>query len=404
MERVFHALVLNLHQPSGNLDELWDRDPWAAREVLFALDRIPRVLWGYEAEARVHLSLSGTLLETLASPAFQSKAYGAVDCGQLLWHLQNTAMLRILGTGYYHPVLPLTPEADRDDHLSRWLGQARHLFWRNDFPGFWPPEMGFCEELIPLLVRHGYRYVLVDNEYVEPLFPFDWASQRYRPYVASYGGYDITVIPRDRELSNAQLAGMDPGWFQQEVQARTRHADFPPLVTTASDGDNGGWFRNVQPGGNFWHVFYRPMLDAVRAGSTEIRPIFIEDFLARFGHAGPCRVHRGAWNTEDHQGWDFHQWTGSAEQKAGWQRVHAVSDNLRDTTAALQARHADSLPADLAATLEEARWHVLRAETSCHFYWGAAWVPRAHADLDLAEAALRTLHAHLRATVLPPPA
>jgi hypothetical protein len=27
-------------------------------------------------------------------------------------------------------------------------------------------------------------------------------------------------------------------------------------------------------------------------------------------------------------------------------------------------------------------WHLLRAETSCNFYWGEAWVGRAHRDLD----------------------
>jgi len=34
--------------------------------------------------------------------------------------------------------------------------------------------------------------------------------------------------------------------------------------------------------------------------------------------------------------------------------------------------------------LEEARWRVLRAETSCNFFWGDAWVMRCHADLDQA--------------------
>ena len=34
------ALVLNLHQPAGNLEHLLEADPWAAREILYALDRI----------------------------------------------------------------------------------------------------------------------------------------------------------------------------------------------------------------------------------------------------------------------------------------------------------------------------------------------------------------------------
>ena len=66
MNIIHHALVLNLHQPAGNLQELLDHNPWETHEILYALDRIPRSLWGYEDIARVHLSLSGTLLETLA--------------------------------------------------------------------------------------------------------------------------------------------------------------------------------------------------------------------------------------------------------------------------------------------------------------------------------------------------
>ena len=46
----------------------------------------------------MHLSLSGTLLETLASPAFQARVYGMVKCGDLLWYLQNRRIIEILGS------------------------------------------------------------------------------------------------------------------------------------------------------------------------------------------------------------------------------------------------------------------------------------------------------------------
>src|ERR1041385_5794135 len=144
MGNVYHALVLNLHQPSGNLETLLTENEWAVKEVLFALDRVPRSLWEYEDVGRVHLSLSGTLLETLSRPSFQERVHGIVKCGDLLWHLQNQRIIQILGTGYYHPVLPLIPREDWDEQLRRWQGIAQHLFWRKEFPGFWPPEMAFC--------------------------------------------------------------------------------------------------------------------------------------------------------------------------------------------------------------------------------------------------------------------
>src|SRR6185369_9464646 len=226
MKPIYHALVLNLHQPCGNLEELLRDREWEAREILLALDRIPRSLWDFEDVGRVHLSLSGTLLETLSNPEFQQHVYGIVKCGDLLWHWQNQRIFQILGTGYYHPVLPLIPAADREEQLSRWLGIARHLFSRTHFTGFWPPEMGFCMELIPLLKRLGYRYVLVDSNHIEPVDSMRWEEIRYRPHFARYGNEEIVVIVRDRELSYSQEAGMDTGWFMSEAHQRTQHCDF----------------------------------------------------------------------------------------------------------------------------------------------------------------------------------
>lgn len=380
---IHHALVLNFHQPPNNLDDLLETNPWEVKEILFAMDRMPRALWGYEDVARVHLSLSGTLLETLSAPEFQRKVYGVVKVGDLLWQLQNTRLFEMLGTGYYHPVLPLIPPPDWDEHLSRWRGLAQHLFWREQFSGFWPPEMGFTMELIPTLKRMGYQYVLVDDVYLEPADgDMSWQDLRYRPHLAEYGGESIIVIPRDRELSNAQLSGMDPGWFDHEVKQRTQHCDFEPLVTTCSDGDNGGWFRNYTAEANFWHAFYRPFLNQARL-QGEIVPSFIGDYLEKHGVGGKVTVKTGAWNTEMHYGDDFTQWQGTPEQQDALARIHEVSDALRNVQ--VQAR--DSHPRNhehLHYHLDEAHWRLLRAETSCFLYWGKAWVQRIHDDLDAA--------------------
>ncbi len=163
MTNVSFALVLNLHQPAWNLEDLLQHREWEAKEILWAIDRIPRSLWTYEDVGRVHLSLSGTLLETLASPQFQHRVYGIVDCGSLLWYLQNTRIIQILGTAYYHPILPLIPRADWDEQLERWQGIGRHLFNRPSFSGFWPPEMGFCMELIPTLKRLILTHILQND-------------------------------------------------------------------------------------------------------------------------------------------------------------------------------------------------------------------------------------------------
>ncbi len=382
MRPIYHALVLNLHQPAGNLEYLLEHSEWEAKEILWALDRMPRSIWPYEDLARVHLNLSGTLLETLSSPDFQSRVYGIVKLGDLLWHLQNTRVFDILGSAYYHPVLPLIPEADWDEQLRRWRGRSEHLFARNNFSGFWPPEMGFCMEMIPTLKKFGYRYVLVDSKHVEPIKPMSWQELRYRPHIAQYGGEEIIVVVRDRELSDAQESGMNYGWFEHELHERTRWCDFPPLVTTATDGDNGGWFRNATPKGNFWHVFYEEFMEQIRHDETVVRPIFIHEYLDRFGAHGYVHVNTGAWNTGWHHGVGFVQWTGSQRQKDALQRVNQTSEAFHTIYAELEQQGALS-DARRGIQMAEAHWHLLRAETSCNFYWGEDWVQRCHDDLDL---------------------
>lgn len=185
---------------------------------------------------------------------------------------------------------------------------------------------------------------------------------------------------RDRELSDAQESGMDPDWFIGEVQARTRHCGFTPLVTTATDGDNGGWFRNTTPGANFWTAFYQPLLNQVRTGyAGGIHPAFVADHLARHPLGGEVRVRPGAWNTGWHDGVGFTQWTGTPAQRDALVRVRDVSRQFHAA-----ANFAD--PAD--PRIDHARHHLLQAQTSCNFYWGEAWVDRCHAELDRTLSAL----------------
>lgn len=42
MREIYHALVVEMHQPSGNLQHLLDANEWEAKEILFAYDRVPR--------------------------------------------------------------------------------------------------------------------------------------------------------------------------------------------------------------------------------------------------------------------------------------------------------------------------------------------------------------------------
>src|SRR5438552_920063 len=133
--------------------------------------------------------------------------------------------------------------------------------------------MVFCMEMIPMLKRHGYKYVLVDSIFIKPKREMRWEELRYRPYLARYDGAEIVVVPRDRELSNAQLSGLDPGWFRHEIYEKTKHCDFPALVTTWTDGENGGWFRATHVESGFGAIFIARYWTVFARGHWGSRPL-----------------------------------------------------------------------------------------------------------------------------------
>ncbi|MBN1655617.1 MAG: glycoside hydrolase family 57 [Deltaproteobacteria bacterium] len=382
MTHAFYAIGLNFHQPYNNLVELLNTQQWEAKQLIQAYARPPRYVEQNRPEARLHVAFSGTLLMQLSDPGVRTTFEYDYDTQWLLQQYRSSE-IEFLGSGYTHPVFPLIPQKDWETQIGRYLEIARPALGRGWFPGFWPPEMGFCMEMIPYLKRFGYRYVVVDHEHIEPISDMSWGRLRYRPHIARYGGAEIIVVPRDREISNAQQSGFDPGWFAYELGERTKFCDdFPPLVVSWTDGDNGGWFRNLNENSGFWGWFYQPMLQWQRSGTLALSQISINEYLDRFGADGEVCVHRGAWNTGHHDGRNFVQWTGSLLQKQGLAEIDRVSERYHNRRWQLSEQHAGDEQHHI---LDRAYWHILRAETSCNFFWGSRWVYRAFDDLEEAE-------------------
>ena len=123
-----------------------------------------------------------------------------------------------------------------------------------------------------------------------------------------------------------------------------------------------------------------------RRDDANVRPVFVDEYLDRHGAWGEVTVRTGAWNTGWHSGHDFTQWTGSQTQRDALDRIAEISREIH----AARWKAGEQQLGDPAvwSALEEAMWHLLRAETSCNVYWGETWVPRCHADLDQAREAL----------------
>jgi len=382
MSRVYFALNLHLHQPSGNLLRLLNHDPVAAKQILRALDRIPKSLWPYEKTARLHLSLSGTLLEMLSNAEFQAKAYDIMRCGDFLYYLQNNKIFELLATAYYHPILPLVPPHDWEPQIKRWQGLGWHLFYKSHFSGFWPPELAVTMEMIPVLKCMGFRYVLVDSDNVEPVDDLSEEELLYRPHIARYGNETIQVIVRNRALSQALEWGLAAEDFILEVEKKTRGLDFPALIFCGFNGDNGELFRNSTGTGNFWTQFYPSLMRGIEAHKTQIQPTFLTEYLDRYGARSEVRLKPGTWSLAEAEKGPYYQWAGNKKQKEALACVHHISRCVHRMRQDLRQHpgHPDNIK-----FVKEAQWRVLRSQTSCNFFWGGEWLKYCHEDLQAAE-------------------
>jgi 4-alpha-glucanotransferase len=386
---IYHALGLHMHQPPGNLRLLIEANPWEAEEIIRCYDRVPRYALEYRDVARLHVGLSGVLLEQLLDPDIVDRYRHIVDIPEMLERYREADQIELIGMGYYHPIFPLIPRADWSEQLSLGHTIMEHVFGRAP-RGFWPPEMAFTMAMIPALVQAGYEYVVVDGVHVRPE---DGVSDVFRPYLACHEGVCINVVPRDRVVSNAQQSGLNPVWFRDEVLRRTTESPRPTekrLVTTWSDGENGGWFRQThEPSGFFGH-FFAPYMEQVRTGVYPITPVRLSDYLGRVRPTAYTQVQTGAWNVGSTSGVDLSQWSGSELQ------LQAVAEVERLSTRYWQiVRHHMNLPEGAERAMTRARRLILEAETSCFLFWGDSWIPylrrrtcEATAALDEADACL----------------
>ncbi len=377
-----------MHQPPGNLRLLIEANPWEAEQILRCYERPVRYAARYPDVARLHIGFSGVLLDQLLDPDIIDRYRHILDIPEMLDRYAQADNIELIGTGHFHPIFPLIPQADWPEQLERERLVMLRAFGRMP-RGFWPPEMAFTMEMIPALVDAGYEYLVVDGVHVRPE---DGISDVFRTYQACHDGVCITVVARDRDVSTAQESGLDVNWFQNEVRWRTGGSPRPHearLVTTWSDGENGGWFRQSEEGAGFFGHFFAPYMEHFRGGEYPVTPVSLSAYLTSNPPVARAQVQTGAWNVGAGCGYDFSQWGGSDQQRAAAAEVSGLSARYWDLCGRPPAGRPN--PA-----LERARSLILEAQTSCFLFWGPAWIPllyertiSAAAELDAAERSLK---------------
>ena len=219
MAETYHALGLHMHQPPDNLKLLIETNEWEARQIILCYERPLRYAHRHKKVARLNIGFSGILLEQFTDSYIVDRYRHIIDIPQMLEAYREAENIEWIGMGYFHPIFPLIPMEDWELQLLRGKEKIKEVFGKEP-RGFWPSEMAFCMEMIPALRRCGYEYVVVDSVHVEALEEERREDLVYQPHLSRYENDEITIIARDRDISNAQESGMDAEWFKMNWQVK----------------------------------------------------------------------------------------------------------------------------------------------------------------------------------------
>jgi alpha-amylase/alpha-mannosidase (GH57 family) len=289
-------------------------------------------------------------------------------------------------TPFFHPILPLVIDTDiarrarpdlplparfrapedAETQLQRAVDFHSLTFGRSP-TGLWPSEGSVCPELLPIVHRVGLRWLATDESILARSLereghPWNRQAALYQPYRAGTAGQELTMLFRDREISDAfgfvyhkttpesaaedvmrRLTGIIQNTGQEQI-----------VIPIILDGENP-WEHYHDGGERFLSLLYSAFsahgLD--QKHDITVHASTVSEAIA----AVPPTQHLSALHSGSWINADYKIWIGHEEDNRGW-------DWLGHTRARLAAL-APSLPPERA----RAAWDALYAAEGSDWFW-----------------------------------
>lgn len=298
------------------------------------------------------------------------------DCHPILPLLIDTDAATLDRPGTSLPHRFAHPE-DAEAQVANAVELATQVFGRAP-RGMWPAEGAVCEAMLPLLGRHGIRWIASDEGVLARSGHHGYRvddpgilCQPYRPQSAGAENAP-SLFFRSRELSDAigfhyhaaPDAAAAAASFVSSVKALAARlrCERDYVVTVVLDGDNA-WGSYPEDGRPFLHALY-----AALASDNEIKTLtpseYIDGSPSRRLPAHPqaeqnavYHLFTGSWIDEPGSlpGVDLGTWIGEPEENEAWELLGFVRDRL-DVAGVHPTTHPDAFAALYAAEGSDWFW------------------------------------------------
>jgi alpha-amylase/alpha-mannosidase (GH57 family) len=303
--------------------------------------------------------------------------------------LAESGQVELTTTPFFHPILPLlldkklAREAMPDVKLPRYSvgypdDAAVHVRRAVEYHtqafgkpprGMWPAEGSVCQSMLPLLVKHGIRWIATDEEVLggsthgavsrDGKGHVRNPEQLYKAYKVREGDAEMGIVFRDHALSD--LIGFHYQRSDPKAAAdhflgclhgisQVVHTSEPALVSVILDGENC-WEH--YPGGGV--AFLRALYErCVR--TPGIRTMKVGEYLEKYPPRDTLsHLFAGSWINHN-----FAIWIGHEEDNAAWDALHQTREHL------LRRQRESNRPAE---ALQKAWEEIYIAEGSDWFWW-----------------------------------
>ncbi|MDZ4734165.1 MAG: glycoside hydrolase family 57 protein [Nitrospirota bacterium] len=330
------------------------------------------------------------------------------DIVPLYRRLMEREQIELTTSPFFHPILPLLIDTDftrrarpdlplpsrfhapEDAEAQRQRAVEFHAATFGRAPvGLWPSEGSVCPELISMLPKAGLRWLATDEGILARSLdaaqqPWQRHQDLYQPYRVGPEGQDVTMLFRDREISDAfgfVYHKTTPDTAAEDVLRRLRHIihkvpQDQVTIAIVLDGENP-WEHYHEGGEQFLALLYKACsTGALDDGAVRTTTATISEAL----EAAPAtrrisHLHSGSWINQDYKIWIGHQ-----EDNRGWDLVNQTRSHLVEI--------ATTLPSDRA----QAAWDELYAAEGSDWFW---WYGDDF-DTDYKEEFDRLFRTHLR--------
>jgi hypothetical protein len=342
--RLYWANLLHFYQPPDQERDILERIVNESyHPVIRIFEQIP--------SARATINIPSCLLELLIKT-------GLGKIVSRLKKLADSGQIEFTATPRFHPFLPFIPDDEIDRQLNQNSKVSKSCFGLSFNPvGFFSPELAYDSNVVKAAVRHGYRWLVVDEVTIAGKLGQLLYDHVYMD--KSAGG--LVLVPRNRRISEA-LAG---SIFSKDNIRNTSDLFKIAYSQGHSEDHNRKYIFTANDVEHFGHHQKgRQTLLRLLYKDTRLVSVTVSELLNHIRKKEYCNPKVSDWTStpdEVNRKQVFYTWNNPSNtiHKLLWELYRITSDEMRNAVQSGDILH------------HKARDMLGAAAPSCSFFWAS---------------------------------